>query len=378
MNKIYSTDNRDSKKRILLRLFWLLPGPVFYALFRLAEHIPGFSERVYSRSIYRAVGQALSTVFGFLPFSLGELLLYAAVLFGIVFIIVMIVHAVKAKKTWWIVLLRRVITLMIIISMVYAVFIGVWGFNYTRQKLADTLELDDSPATVDELRAACEALINRANTLRSQVSEDDNGIFLSDISRHDIMCSTADAYNTAAEASGCALLGGSFGRVKPVLWSRGLSETHISGVYFPFTGEANVNADVPDLYFAATCLHEAAHQRGFAREDEANFLGYYIASFSDNVSVQYSGTMLALVHAMNKLYSADKDQYFELRETYCDGINRDLAHDSAYWLQFESPASDVAETVNNTYLKANLQQDGVKSYGRMVDLLIALWRSGAL
>ncbi|MDD5017271.1 MAG: DUF3810 family protein, partial [Eubacteriales bacterium] len=122
----------------------------------------------------------------------------------------------------------------------------------------------------------------------------------------------------------------------------------------------------------------AAHQRGFAREDEANFLAYYVSSYADDISVAYSGTMLAVINAMNKLYAADSDLYFELCVTYSDGLNRDLQNYSAYWQQFESPMGETVETVNNTYLKANMQHDGVKSYGRMVDLLIALWRSGGL
>jgi hypothetical protein len=372
------TEKRHDMKKIIYRLFWLLPGLVFYTLFRLSEHFPAFTEHVYSRAIYRVIGPALSTITGILPFSLGELLLYAFILFVIAFIVVMIVHAVRAHASWWYVLLRRVITLLCVFSMVYAAFVFLWGFNYSRQKLADTLNLNASPATVAELSATCAALVDRANTLRSLIPEDEDGLFAPEMSRRDIMRNVPGYYSTAAQESGCSFLGGSFGRVKPVLWSKGLSQAHITGVYFPFTGEANVNADVPDLLFTATCLHEAAHQRGYAREDEANFLSYYVSSYSNDASVSYSGTMLALIHAMNKLYEADSDKYYELRQTYCDGIERDLNQNSAYWQQFESPVSDVAETVNNTYLKANGQQDGVKSYGRMVDLLIALWRSGGL
>jgi hypothetical protein len=132
------------------------------------------------------------------------------------------------------------------------------------------------------------------------------------------------------------------------------------------------------LHFAASCNHEAAHQRGFAREDEANFLAYYVCSFSDDPSVRYSGTMLALVHAMNQLYSADSDLYFKLRRTYVSGIDRDLENNSLYWRRFESPVSETAREVNNTFLKANMQKDGVKSYGRMTDLLIGLWRAGGI
>ncbi len=372
------TEKRHDMKKIVYRLFWLLPGAVFYALFRLSAHLPVFTEHVFSRAVYRVIGQALSTVTGILPFSLAELLLYSFIAFIAVFIVVMIVHAIRAHRSWWYVLLGRAIALLCVFSMVYAAFVFLWGFNYSRQKLADTLGLDASPATVAELHATCSALVDRANTLRALVPEGENGLFAPKLSRQDMMRSVPDCYNTAAEESGQSILGGSFGRAKPVLWSTGLSQANITGVYFPFTGEANVNNDIPDILFAATCLHEAAHQRGYAREDEANFLSYYVSSYSNDACVSYSGTILALVYAMNTLYEADSDQYYELRDAYCEGIEQDLKKNSDYWQQFESPVSDVAQTVNNTYLKANGQQDGVKSYGRMVDLLIALWRSGKL
>ena len=369
---------KDKKKHPYLKLLWLLPGPVFYGLFRLSFLWPAFTETVYSRAIFRVINQGLSTVTGLLPFSLGEMLLYAAIAGLAVFIVLMAVRAVLAKKDWWRVLLRRVIALGCAASMIYALFVALWGFNYARQPLGETLGLDTSPATVQELYSTCEAIIAQANTLREQVPENENGVFAPDQSRDDIMRSTKALYNNAAEATGNEILGGSYGRAKPVLYSIGLSWAHITGVYFPYTAEANVNNDIPDLLFASTCLHETAHQRGFSREDEANFLAYYVSSCSNNDGVDYSGTMLALIHAMNQLYGADSDRYFALRATYSEGLNRDLAAYSAYWEQFESPVSETAETINNNFLKANMQQDGVKSYGRMVDLLIGLWREGGL
>ena len=368
----------EKKKHPLLKLLWLLPGPVFYALFRLSFLWPEFTENVYSRAIFRVINQGLSTVTGLLPFSLGELLLYAAIVAVAVFIVLMAVRAVLAKKDWWRVLLRRILTLACAVSMLYALFVGLWGFNYARQPLGDTLRLNTSPATEQELYDTCEAIITRANTLRAKVPENEDGVFTPAESKDDMMRSTAALYNDAAEASGNSFLGGSFGRAKPVLYSVGMSWAHITGIYFPYTSEANVNNDIPLLLYSSTCLHETAHQRGFSREDEANFLAYYVSSYSDDPSIDYSGTMLALIHAMNQLYSADSDRYFELRNTYAEGINRDLSAYSEYWRQFESPVSEAAETMNNNFLKANMQEDGVKSYGRMVDLLIGLWRSGEL
>ncbi len=365
-------------KSTLLKLLWLLPGPVFYLLFRLSFVWPSFTESVYSRSIYPVVTQVLSTLTGLLPFSLAELLLYAFILSVAVYLIVMIVAAVRAKRTWWQTLITRLIILLSAVSMGYALFVGLWGFNYAREPLSVSLGLNASPATVNELYATCEALIHKANALRDQVPENQDGVFAPNLTKTDIMLRIPDEYNNAAAQTGYDFLGGSYGRVKPVLYSQGMSWSYLCGVYFPFTAEANVNIDAPDLLFASSATHEEGHQRGFAREDEANFLAYYVLSYSDNMSMRYSGTMLALIHAMNALYGADSDRYFELRGTYSGGLNADLQANADYWEQYESEVSETVTQVNNTYLKANMQEDGVKSYGRMTDLLIALWRSGGI
>ena len=374
--KLHSPQTR--LKKILLELIWLLPGLIIYGLFRLAFHWPEFTESYYSRGIFRAINQTLSALFGWIPFSLGEFLLYAFALFVVIYVLLMLVRAILAKKLWWYVLLRRIIALLGAASCIYALFIGLWGFNYARQPLGESLGLDTSPSTVQELYSTCKALIAQANALRAQVPENGNGVFTPDKTKEQIMLSVPSYYNRAAQLTGHDWLAGNFGPAKPVLYSIGLSYSHITGVYFPFTGEANVNVDVPMLHFAASCIHEAAQQRGFAREDEANFLAYYVCSFSDDPSVRYSGTMLALVHAINQLYSADSDLYFKLRNTYVPGIDRDLENNSLYWRRYESPVSETAQEVNNTFLKANMQKDGVKSYGRMTDLLIGLWRAGGI
>ena len=113
-------------------------------------------------------------------------------------------------------------------------------------------------------------------------------------------------------------------RSKPVAASIGLCYARIEGIYSPFTGEANVNMESPLLLFPATCLHEAAHQRGFAREDEANFLAYYASTRADGAYMRYSGTMLALIYAMDALRGADGDLYNQLWSEISGDIARDL------------------------------------------------------
>jgi hypothetical protein len=121
-------------------------------------------------------------------------------------------------------------------------------------------------------------------------------------------------------------------------------------------------------------LHELVHLRGFMREDEANFIAYLASIKSGYDDFCYSGTMTALTYSMNALYSADYDEFVRLYNLYSEDVIKDMEFSRNYWKQFDTKVSEVADKINDTYLKANNQQDGVRSYGRMVDLLLAYYR----
>ena len=82
---------------------------------------------------------------------------------------------------------------------------------------------------------------------------------------------------------------------------------------------------------------------------------------------------LALIHTMNALYAQDSERAMTLRKTYSEGLNRDMAYYSKFWKAYEGQTNEVADQVNDTYLKASGETDGVKSYGRMVDLLLGYY-----
>ena len=154
-----------------------------------------------------------------------------------------------------------------------------------------------------------------------------------------------------------------------------MSWCSITGVFFPFTFEANVNTDVPDYSIPSTMCHELSHLRGFMREDEANFIGYLACCRSENTQLQYSGYMLAFIHVNNALYAADTERAGNIYAQLDSGVQRDLAANNAYWKQFEVLRRRFPPRSMIAYLKANRQEEGVKSYGRMVDLLLAEQRA---
>jgi hypothetical protein len=224
-------------------------------------------------------------------------------------------------------------------------------------------------SSTDELEALCEDLIFEANTVRTGLNEDENGVLDIPYTIDETLKMVPEIYSDVSEEY--TIFSGEYSAPKPVFASEYMNHTQITGIYMMFTAEANVNVATDGILLPSTACHEAAHQRGFAREDEANFIAYLVCRESGDDYFHYSGTLLALINAMNKLYAADSDRYFALRETYSEDLNDDLAYRSAFWKQYEGPVAEKAEAINNTYLQSNDQEDGVKSYGRMVDLLLA-------
>jgi len=156
-----------------------------------------------------------------------------------------------------------------------------------------------------------------------------------------------------------------------LLSSRLISYTGIVGVYFPYTGEPNFNNDVPEPARGSSVCHETAHRQGFAREDEANFIAYLVCTNSGDDYLRYSGYFLALNHAMNRLYAADRGAYIELRAQYSEGVTADFKAKNAYWRMFEGIVEERVTQLNDDFLKSHNQSDGTQSYGRMVDLMLA-------
>ena len=94
------------------------------------------------------------------------------------------------------------------------------------------------------------------------------------------------------------------------------------------------------------------------------------------MELQYSSTMMALISTGNELYRSNRQLYFEARSIYSDDVVRDIRADAEYWSKYEDTVvSTVSNRLNDTYLKANAQSDGIKSYDRMVELLVAKYKA---
>lgn len=348
----------------------LMPMILALVVHMIATNIPNITENYevyYAASVNKWANGLLSLLTGAIKYSLGEFIFYAHVAAAPIIALILIIKLFRGG------FFKSVLRILQYASILYILFMTFWGFNYGRQSISVTMDFEVREYSKEELKLLTEHLIEEANRLRLFQLENAEGVMMTPSDYRDVFARAHKGYD--AIGSEVKALSGIFGKPKAVLASELMLYTGITGVYFPFTAEANVNVAIPDLLLPATTLHEMAHQRGIAPEDEANFVAYITALAHPDKDFNYSGTVLALIHSMNALYRKDAAIAMTLRETYSEGLSRDMVHYSSFWRQYEGKTNEVADKVNDTYLKANRQEDGIQSYGRMVDLLLGHYLS---
>lgn len=365
-----SAKKRPFLKKALISLAFIV---LAIMLNQLAAGKPGLIEDIYSMGLGRRLIQSLSLASGIFPFSLAEVFLVmilAILLYGLG----KILSALASGRLTRSFLIRILLAAITACSFAYLAFVLLWGLNYQRLPFAETTGLTVRPPSSTELTGLCQHLVLRANQQRCHLEEDANGVLRLPYGKQGAL-SVAGAGFERAGASYPALAG-NYGEPKAVYLGEFMSYLGLSGAYSPFTGEANINLASTHAFIPATVCHEAAHQRGYAREYEANYIAYLACQYNPDLYFQYSGTLLALTHAMNSLRRSEPDKHQELVKLYSPGVQRDLTEYQAFWSRHEGILSLISTRANDIYLKTNRQSDGVLSYNRMVDLLLAEYREG--
>jgi len=361
------------------RFWFVLLAPLSVLLTVLAHRRPDITERVFSMGIYRVFTETYGRVFGYLPFSVIQFLI---ILFPVAVIIYVICEiwniCTNTTKIGFNFARRKVHVVRLVANTACAIGVLLFmftifaGLNYARLEFGEVIGLEVRPSSVDELISLSNILAQQASEFSTQVSRDENGEMILSAS-HFVTAQEARVIFRGASEN-YPVLAGFVPLVKPILYSHFMSRLRITGVYAPFTMEAHVNVHVPDYHIPAIMVHELAHFRGIMREDEANFIAWLVSIYSDDIDFMYSGAMLAFVYTSNQLHRASPADWQRIRGSLSENVITDLVANQEYWRQFEGALAEISTAANDTYLRANRQEDGVASYGRMVDLLLAYFR----
>ena len=324
----------------------------------------------FNRTLSPIGRMILAKLTGWLPISFAEMLLLLSPIILITLIVIGAKYHCNTAKQMWI----FVACLFSAVCMVFNLF--VWNFapGYNALPLDQKLKLERKPVSAQELLATADILVEELIAIEKDILFTETGASRMPYSYAEMNEKLMQAYDKACEKYD--FIDDFHSRVKPVMLSEPMSYTHITGVYTFFTGEANINVNFPDYTIPFTAAHELAHQRGIAREDEANFVAFLVCIESDDLYIRYSGVMNLYEYVVSALYSASKTLY---KENYLKQpktiIGERIAYSEFFEKYRENTAAEISEATNNAYLQSQGTPQGTRSYGMVVDLAVAYYRN---
>ncbi len=309
------------------------------------------------------------------PFSFGEILIMIAV-FGIpasllAMIVLIIIRKGKRKKT------AKIFgyVYLWIVTFVVVVQVNNCFVLYRTTNFAQTNGISENEHTNEQLEALGNAIVVELNKAAEEVERDEKGCVV-------MNCDYDETAKKAMRNLGKEFknLDGYYVTPKPIICSFLMSQMNFTGIYFPFSMEANYNNDAYKAKLPCTICHELAHTRGYIQEDEASFIAVLACIRSDDANYRYAGYLTALTYVRNKIFDyADEDKKAEFDNNISDKVWVDIDANRAYWDSVKEKEDTVFNTqtvskISSDFVDNNLKlngiEDGSKSYGRMVDLML--------
>ena len=295
-------------------------------------------------------------LFSRVPFSVGDVL-YILLIGIFLFFIFKIVRRESRK--------RFAIYLLVLLNILYLTYQISWGMLYFQKPLLE--KLPEKEINTADVKLLTIEYLKKCQQTRSTVKEDNSGVFLiTDLRliKNEILRNQNNLSPSLNNKKGTDIQAFKSSIFKPVM-----SYSGILGYYNPFTAEAQYNSALPSTYIPFTLSHESAHQLGYAREQEANFVGFLIGEKSNNIDLKYSTEYFVLKSLLNFLAEREPEFVKGILHHYSPGMKRDRQSEKLFVKNHEGFLDVFFGFTNDLFLKSN-QQDGSITYSYFIDLLI--------
>jgi len=363
-----SMSGRKKKSRIpLMLIICVILAALTFTARKLAVSRPDITEKYFSNGLFPVTSAIQTGIANLFPFSLYEVLLLLLVLFFL-YMLFRLIRSIY-EKNFAREAARFLVFILFTVSLAWFLFNFLWNLNNYRIPLKDRLGLHVNEVSVSELSSTYEALVLRANEIRSGLSLTNESIPRREIVRT-VLGTAWEGYRPLSDKY--PFFRSRRVKVKGLIFSRVQTISGYAGVYSFLTGEPNINIDPPVVTLPHTACHEIAHQMGITFEGEANYAGFLACKNHTEPLFQYSGYLSAITFAGNELYRQSPRLYEEISSLLSDEIKADQQYISDFWDRHQKEGiTKIADDINEYYLKSNNQPDGLQSYGEFIDLLIA-------
>lgn len=340
----------------------------------------GFGEW-YRASVYPLLQGSLGRLSGAVPFSVAELLCIV-----LPFIIIYDLYDIlrrSGEEQTKIRLNRFLKRLMLLAALLFFLYEACCGVNYHSDPFVPRDVYDSASFTVEQLAEFCEYTAGELKTIYTEsydYSESASETESNSKSESEYIFLSYPEWSVIAETAVDAMeelgheypeLSGYYPRPKKItLLSRLFSMMGVSGIYSPFTIEANVNGEMEGMEKPFTACHELSHLRGYMNEGEANYIGWLACIGSEDRSFNRSGWLIAWIYAGRSLRQADPELYEKIRAQIPEAALAEIRANDEFWEKHENKASEVQSRINDAYLKSNGVEEGIASYGQLTTLML--------
>ena len=303
----------------------------------------------------RALLAKLTFIF---PFSLAETIAVILIPLIIILLIRAIVlrYCYKEKGR----ILSLFFKLLCLVMTAATVFINTFAVCYKREELSAFLDIDTDSISKDDVVMTAYLCCTAASECVNDIDFRPDGSSIMPYDFDEMTRLIHESYKKILTEVPEKL------SVKPVALSEVWTYTFVSGMYFPFTGESNVNVNFPDFVMAFTAAHEMAHQLGFAGEDEANMMAFLALYYSEDRYLQYSACMNGIDYLLPELDAGTARLLGQISHR-C--VLSEFSSYSAFLSKYRGRVSDISSEINDAYLKANGVENGEKSYNDVTKLI---------
>ena len=340
-------------------------GAISWALLQLGARFTNLVDMVYPY-VTRTLMDILAGWSSGLDACLWQILLTAAIVIAVALVVlVIILRRSPIRLVGW---------LLAVCSFVYLLHTLVFGLNYHAGSIAEDIRMEQRQYTVEELASAATYYRDMANLLSDQVKRDSAGNVDFD-SFEELAVQAADGFDTLVHDYSFPVFAGCDLPVKKLGWADMYSAMGITGVTMGLTGEAAVNPQIPDSTLPFTMCHEMAHRMSITTEGDANFAAFLACMANSDIQFRYSGYFMAYRYCYSALVRVNTMESAAAAARISAGLTEEMQHDMAHYNDFfnskrNETATKVADTANDTYLKASGDESGIASYGEVCDLLV--------
>lgn len=353
---------------LMRRWTWWLLIPLAL-LIRVLAYFPEWVERYYSNGLFPLFARLQRLLLGWVPFSFGDLL-YGFLLLAFLYQLVQLFYGLIRKRFNRVSLAELLQRIFFLLLLGYVGFNLLWGLNYNRPPLADRFNMPIHSPTSAELDTLATDLLRGLDRYARFVTPAQRDSFNQ---KKRLFEGAVDAYKHLHSDSFPILY--PTPSIKPSLFSYPGNYLGFQGYYNPFTGEAQVNTTIPRFLEPFVTAHEIAHQLGYAREQEANFMAVLACERSTEPAFRYSMYFDLFLYTLGEISLQDTIRARKLLEAAHPQVKTDFNTYRHFMRLHRNPLERVIMWLYDEFLRANNQPNGKYTYNEVVHWVIAYRRT---